>query len=402
MPTPWPSNTEFKKMELNVEDRACPACGRKMHVCDHRHHRVHSFGGPLHLLMRLVHCPEPECPCYHRTFSPDSEYSITMPWWIIDWEVFAWIGHRRFARHWSVAQIREELFDTYQIALADDAVENSIRRYQTMLAAREQDPELLAEEYRDVEDLILSIDGLQPEKGHETLYVVRELRRKRVWFAESLISSSAAEVRRLLAKAREWAESLGLPVRLWISDKQDAFLTGIGNEFPGVPHRYCDSHFLRDLAKPVLEEDNHAKVKMRKKVRGLRGIERDVLEERQKREAEDKLKATKSNELAGAEDDPSATVETKETEAEEVVLDYCSAVRGILNNEQGGPLQPPGLRMAGDLREVRASIQHNLDAKKGVQPRRASSDSRGVSTVESTTFKTRKRKSRATLKRCAR
>jgi hypothetical protein len=323
-----------------------------------------------------------------------------MPWWLIDWEVFAWIGHRRFARHWSVAQIREELSDTYQIALSDDAIENSIRRYQTMLAAREQDPELLSEEYRDVEDLILCIDGLQPEKGHETLYVVRELRRKRVWFAESLISSSADEVRRLIVKARAWAERLGIPVRLWISDKQDAFLKGIAEEFPGVPHRYCDNHFLRDLAKPVLEEDSHAKVKMRRRVRGLRGIERDVLKDRQKREAE--AKASKADEPAGDVQEPSVAAEPKETEAEDVVLDYCSAVRGILNNEQGGPLQPPGLRMADDLREVRASIQRNLDAKKGALPRSASTGSQDASSEVSTKSKTRKRKSGATSKRSAR
>jgi hypothetical protein len=48
-----------------------------------------------------------------------------------------------------------------------------------------------------------------------------------------------------------------------------------------------------------------------------------------------------------------------------VVLDYCAAVRGILNDDQGGPLQPPGLRMAEALTEVRASLQRNLDAKKG-------------------------------------
>ena len=53
------------------------------------------------------------------------------------------------------------------------------------------------------------------------------------------------------------------PVGLWISDKQDAFVTGIAAEFPDVPHRYCDNHFLRDLAKPVLEADSHAKVQMR-------------------------------------------------------------------------------------------------------------------------------------------
>ena len=66
-----------------------------------------------------------------------------------------------------------------------------------------------------------------------------------------MLSATADEVRRLIAKAKEWAESLGKPVALWLSDKQDAFVTGIAAEFPDVPHRYCDNHFLRDLAKPV-------------------------------------------------------------------------------------------------------------------------------------------------------
>ena len=34
------------------------------------------------------------------------------------------------------------------------------------MAAREQNSERLAEIYRDVDDVVLSIDGLQPEKGH--------------------------------------------------------------------------------------------------------------------------------------------------------------------------------------------------------------------------------------------
>ena len=129
-----------------------------------------------------------------------------------------------------------------------------------MLAARQQDPEALRQHYQGVDEIILSIDGLQPEKGHETLYVVRELTGKRVWFAVPLISATAAEVRRLIAQARAWAESLGKPVALWLSDRQDAFVTGIAAEFPGVLRRYCDNHFLRDVTKPVLEADSHAKL----------------------------------------------------------------------------------------------------------------------------------------------
>ena len=97
-----------------------------------------------------------------------------------------------------------------------------------------------------------------------------ELTQKRVWFAEALLSATAPEVRRLIAQAKQWAKILGKRVILWISDKQDAFVTGIAAEFPEVPHRYCDNHFLRDATKPVLDADSHAKVQMRKKVRGLR------------------------------------------------------------------------------------------------------------------------------------
>ena len=227
MPYHWPEDTDFALWELDVLDRSCSTCGRTMYVCDHRHHRIFCLDGPAHLVCKLNHCPDPRCPGHRKTVSPEAEASITMPYWVLGWDVFCWIGHRRFARHWSVPQIRGELLDAYKIPLSSDAIEKYIRRYQTMLAARQQDPERLRQEYQSADHLILSIDGLQPEKGHETLYVVRELTRKRVWFAEALLSATASEVRRLIAQAREWAERLGKPVKLWISDKQDAFVTGI-------------------------------------------------------------------------------------------------------------------------------------------------------------------------------
>src|SRR5207302_81165 len=159
---------------------------------------------------------------------------------------------------------------------SEDSIARAIRFYQVILAERQQDPDVLRQQYAPVNEIILSIDGLQPEKGHETLYVVRELTQKRVWFAEPLLSATADEVRRLIAKAKEWAAALAKPVALWLSDRQDAFVTGIAAAFPDVPPRYCANHFLRDVAKPVLEADSHAKVQMRQKVRGLRKIEQAV------------------------------------------------------------------------------------------------------------------------------
>jgi hypothetical protein len=368
MPYAWPTDTDYAQCELDVLDRNCLVCGRRMYICDHRYRHIHTLEGPVELVCKLNHCPDPRCVGHAKTKSPEIEASIAPPHWAIAWDVFCWIGHRRFSRHWGVPQIQGELLDDYGIKLSHDALSNYIHRYQVMLAARQQDPEVLRAQYESVDELILTIDGLQPEKGHETLYVVRELTQKRVWFAEALISATDDEVRRLIAKAKEWAESLGKPVVLWISDKQDAFVSGIAAEFPDVPHRYCDNHFLRDVAKPVLEADSHAKVQMRRKVRGLRKIEQAVLK-RQNAEASETL----------AENDPEATLTVlagpanspaiEADSASAVVLEYCAAVRGILNGDQGGPLHPPGLRMAEALNEVRESIQRSLDEKKGASKR---------------------------------
>ena len=359
----WPENTAFRPVVLEVEDRQCPVCGRRMQICDHRHHKIFSLDGPLDIVSKLAHCGDRDCQAHHRTFSPQAEAHLTMPWWLIGWDVFVWLGQRRLGRHWSVPQLRAELLDSHQIVVSDDSIERYLAAYQVMLAARQQDGAVLAREYQGQKDLILSIDGLQPEKGHETLYVVRELRLKRVWFAQPLLSSAAAEVRAVLAQARGWAEGLGLGVSLWVSDKQDAFVTGIAAEFPGVPHRYCQNHFLRDLAKPAMEADSEAKVAMRRKIRGLRTIERGILDS--------------CRDQAG----PSQAGPAQPSSSQQVALDYCTAVRGILNSDQGGPLHPPGLAMAEAISEVRASIEQNLKEEKKGAPTETSDAWPGASTA---------------------
>ena len=368
MPYLWPKETDFAPWELDVIDRACPCCGRMMHVCDHRHRRFHTLAGPVELVCRLDHCPDPTCPGHAKTKSPELEITIALPKMAIGWDVLCWIGHRRCSRHWAIPQIRSELQDEYGIKLSEDSIARYIQRYQVMLAARQQDFQALRRHYRSVPKIILSIDGLQPEKGHETLYVVRELTKKRIWFAEPLLSATEDEVRRLIAQAKEWAEAIGKPVVLWLSDKQDAFVQGIAAEFPGVPHRSCDNHFVRDVAKPVLEADSHTKVQMRRKVRGLRKIEQAVLKQ-QSTEASTSLTKDDPEATETVRVGPANRLSPEADSAGAVVLASCAAVRGILNDDQGGPLQPTGLRMAQALKEVRESIPRNLEAKKGDSPR---------------------------------
>ena len=98
----------------------------------------------MEVVCKLAHCSDRQCAARAKTRSPYAETTLTLPWWLIGWEVFCWMGHRRFARHWAVPQIRGELTDTYQIPLSAAAIADAFQRSQTMLAARQQAPQVMA------------------------------------------------------------------------------------------------------------------------------------------------------------------------------------------------------------------------------------------------------------------
>lgn len=151
-------------------------------------------------------------------------------------------------------------------------------------------------------------------------------------------------------------------MRWWMSAKPDAFVRGIAAECPGVPPRYGAHHFLRDVAQPVLDADSRAQGRMRRTIRGWRTMAREVVAE-QRVTAPTMSLETPPGEPPTAAPGPSAG--PAEEEGREVVRDDCAAPRGILNDAHGGPLHPPGFRMAAALGDVRASLPRHLEAQKG-------------------------------------
>ncbi len=49
--------------------------------------------------------------------------------------------------------------------MSDEAIAHYMGLYQTMLAARQQDPERLADDYREIAALVLTIDGRNRKKA---------------------------------------------------------------------------------------------------------------------------------------------------------------------------------------------------------------------------------------------
>ena len=94
MPHRWEDGTKFERIVLDVEDRACHECGRRMTFCDHRRHPIFTLTGPQLLVCRLVQCLAPSCLSSCLTVRPESEAAICLPRSVLGWDAFCGIGHR--------------------------------------------------------------------------------------------------------------------------------------------------------------------------------------------------------------------------------------------------------------------------------------------------------------------
>ena len=104
--------------------------------------------------------------------------------------------------------------------------------------------------------IILALDGLQPDVGHEVLWVLRDCLSAEVLLARSLLSATQDDLADLIDSVRQ---ALGVPIGGGISDGQPSLRCAVANALPNVPHQLCHFHYVREAAKAVYEADRHAK-----------------------------------------------------------------------------------------------------------------------------------------------
>ena len=298
----------------------CPACGGPAAVAYHGRRTIATLDGLCRLRLVVRRCQQPACPLYRRPYRPEEEGTIALPHGEFGLDLIALVGALRFAQHRTVPEIHADL-RTRGIPIAERSVTNLVQRYEELASLHLTDRARLRARLAAQGQVILAIDGLQPDVGHEVLWVVRDCLSGEILLARSLLSGREAEVAPLL---REAAEAVAVPVRGVISDGQRSVRNAVASALPGVPHQLCHFHYLKEAALPIYEADRHAKKELKKEVRGVRPIER-ALEGR---------------------DDPEAVA----------ARGYCLAVRSALTDDGRPPLAASGLRLRERLTAIHTSI----------------------------------------------
>ena len=177
---------------------------------------------------------------------------------------------------------------------------------------------------------------MQPDVGHEVLWVLRDCLSGEVLLARSLLSGREQDLAELIKIVRD---QLKIPIESVISDGQRSIRNAIATTLKNVPHQLCQFHYLREAARPIYEADRHAKKELKKLVRGIRPIEREV--------------------------------ENRSDPESSAILDYCSAVRSAITDDGRPPLEASGLKLHDRLTKVANSLT-TVDSKRGCRNNLAS------------------------------
>src|SRR5512147_3234823 len=266
-------------LELSTHARACPACGQPLWAANKPRRTVTTLDGLVLLRLQVRSCRNPDCPRRRVCLRPEQEGRFALPQHEFGLDVIALVGTLRHAEHRSVPEIHAELIRR-GVPICMRSVGNLLDRYDELLALSVSDAERLRRVTAAAGKVVLAIDGLQPDVGHEVLWVLRDCLSGEVLLARSLLSSTQDDLARLITEVKE---ALTVPIVGVVSDGQDSIRKAVKKALDGVPHQLCHFHYLREAAKPVYEADRHAKVQLKKKVRGIRPIERKVSSSKDRR-----------------------------------------------------------------------------------------------------------------------
>ena len=284
--------------------------------------------GLIELVVPVRRCPNRACDLYRLSVRPAEEGGYALPHGEFGLDVIALVGRLRFAEHRSIPEIHATLRER-GVGIAQRSVTEQLQRYEELVAVRLADHERLQALLTAQGRVVLALDGLQPDVGHEVLWVLRDCLSGEILLARSLLGGTADDLVPLLDEVRA---ALPVPICGVISDGQHAIRHAVARALPGVPHQLCQFHYLREAARPIFEADRHAKTQLKKQVRGVRPIER--------------------------------ALETRDDAEAEAMRGYCLAVRSALTDDGRPPLGAAGLRLHERLSAITASIDE-VEAKRG-------------------------------------
>src|SRR5947208_4522194 len=236
------------------EQSYCPVCQRRLRRAVTLTERTVIT---LEEVIKLVHagyrCPDPHCAEHQRTYRSVQADALALPWFTYGLDIVLLVGRLRLSEHQTVDEIDQEVLKRLAplgVKIARREILYLFEAYCTLLRASSEakdDVEWLAQVEKNG-GISVSVDGIQPEKGNVTVYLVRDALTGRVLAAENVTSSETAVMKALLTPVVALEVERKVKVLGTITDAQESELRAVEELWPEVPPQVCQFHARRDAS----------------------------------------------------------------------------------------------------------------------------------------------------------
>src|SRR5499426_1359348 len=193
--TPRPPPTLMQTLQTIV--RQCPCCGEPMWAAYHNYRTITTLEAIVRLTPQIRRCLNPHCSQVRKPYRPEAEGRLALPKHEFGLDVMAYVGTRRYAHHRSIPELHHALSER-GVAVAPRTVTNLLERYDELVALNLTDTDRLQRLTKPQGRVLLALDGLQPDVGHEVLWVLRDCLSGEVLRAQRLLSASHTALAALL------------------------------------------------------------------------------------------------------------------------------------------------------------------------------------------------------------
>lgn len=246
------------------EIKECPVCRR--FLCkkyDGAPRTVMTLKGSIEAQEHVKQCKKKTCPNYGRSIRSAELQSMVLPHMKYGIDVVAHAGELRFYDHLTLEEIIEELAK-HGFKINSGEMSFIMDKFLALLAGVHEENIPKIRKSLEKNGFVLSIDGTVSIKG-KTLYIFRDIISSIVLYSEISEIDDTAHMESMF---KHVVESFGVPLAI-ISDMQKSILDSVKNVLPGVPHQFCQYHFLRN-AGDALTKDLHQDLGKEMKRLGVR------------------------------------------------------------------------------------------------------------------------------------
>lgn len=315
------------KRSYRPEQKLCPTC---QHLLKRSHigwRKQLSFSTGAEVVISWVYrCPNATCETANQSYVSAIAESLHLKHRRYSRELVIKLGYRRFWQHQTMYQLHGWLSQELHLTICQRQVLNLIGDFLALLRAGQ--PAKIRLKLKNLKGLVIGLDGMQPEKGNKSLYIVRELQTNLTLRAESVDEGSQTVLSdKLFEPLQALSSELGLKWQGVVSDAQESIGLAVAHSLPGVAHQLCQSHCLRDAGQLTFEADRTLK-------KQLKASFRQAIKRLHKR-------------IQGlADNDPYRPV----------LLDYAQAIQSTLLEGGVAPFELGGIRVFEALDDLATSL----------------------------------------------